>query len=72
MTNSQPINDSVKSKGVGINWGGLLKAAPTVVGHVVQIGTTIASVLGVQDESNVTIANNTMKTSPVPFKSGYY
>lgn len=58
-------------KNVGINWGNILKAAPSVIGHVVQIGTTIASVLGVQDET-VTVANNTMKTASVPFKTGYY
>lgn len=27
------------------SWGNLLKAAPTVIGHVVQIGTTIASIM---------------------------
>lgn len=66
------ISDSVKSKGVGINWGNLLKAAPTVVGHIVQIGTTIASSLTSQDGADHTIANITIKTSSVPFKTGYY
>lgn len=66
------VSDSVKSKGVGINWGNLLKAAPTVVGHVVQIGTTIASVLTPQDGADQTIATNTIKTSSAPFKTGYY
>lgn len=49
-----------------------MKAAPTVVGHVVQIGTTIASVLTPQVGPDQTIATNTMKTSSVPFKTGYY
>ena len=69
---SESLNDSVKSKGLGINWGNLLKAAPDVFGHVVQIGTTIASVLTPQDGLDQTIASNTMKTSSVPFKTGYY
>lgn len=49
-----------------------MKAAPNVIGHVVQIGTTIASVLTPQDGFDQTIASNTMKTSSVPFKTGYY
>lgn len=49
-----------------------MKAAPTVVGHIVQIGTTIASALTPHDGPDQTIANNTMKTSSVPFKTGYY
>ena len=40
-------SDVLKTKQLGINWGNILKAAPSVIGHVVQIGTTIASVLGV-------------------------
>lgn len=66
------VSDSVKSKGVGINWSNLLKAAPTVIGHIVQIGTTITSALSTQDGADQTIANNTIKTSSVPFKTGYY
>jgi hypothetical protein len=44
-----PSDASKFKSGLKINWGNLLKAAPNVIGHVVQIGTTIASVLGVQD-----------------------
>lgn len=72
VSSSMFISDSLKSKGVGINWGNLLKAAPTVLGHVVQIGTTIASSLTTQDGADQTIATNIIKTSSVPFKTGYY
>ena len=44
-----PNSDISKMKNVKINWGGLLKVAPTVIGHVVQIGITIASVVSPQD-----------------------
>ena len=39
---------------------------------MVQIGTTITSALSTQDGADQTIANNTIKTSSVPFKTGYY
>lgn len=64
------VTDMMKVKGLGINFGNLLKVAPTIFGHMVQIGTTIASVLDSDDAP--TVANNVMKSSNVPFKTGYY
>ena len=49
-----------------------MKAAPTVIGHVVQIGTTIASVVSPQDGDEPTVATNTMKTSAVDSKTGFF
>lgn len=72
--NPSPVPQSDISKmksGVKFNWGNLLKAAPSVIGHVVQIGTTIASVMGVQDD-NATLATNTLKTTAVDGKTGFY
>lgn len=66
-------SDASKIKGsLKFNWGNLLKAAPSVLGHVVQIGTTIASVMDVRDGDAPTVATNTMKTSAVPSKTGFY
>lgn len=70
---STPNSDISKMKfAPKFNWGGLLKSAPSVIGHVVQIGTTIASVFDVQDGDGPTVATNTMKTSAVDSKSGFY
>ena len=57
---------------VGINWGNIFSALPSVIGHVVQIGTTIASVLGFLDGDSATVATNTLKTAAFDSKTGFY
>lgn len=47
------------------NWGSLLQSLPSVIGHVIQVGTTIAKFLSPSpnaESDQVTMATNTLKT----------
>lgn len=69
---SSNLSDKSRVKqSVGINWGNMLKAVPTVIGHVVSIGTQIATVLAIKDKQDV-VATKTMSTNSVDFAPAAY
>lgn len=70
LTDPTPPVDT--SQGLQINWPSLMKSMPSIMGHVVQIGTTIASIAHPTAEQQTLEAKNVDTTKAVPFRTGFF
>lgn len=67
------LSSEFNKMNLGFSMGDLLKQAPSILGHVIEIGTTIAGLVGEEYQaSNKTVIKNPIVKQPVNGPIGYY